>query len=158
MSCIITRKSRASIRGKLHHCQTYMRHFSHRRKYTACSSRDSFAYSESRHDSYPQFPRSSLGTRGLQTRSHRKKKKTAFLESLSAKASSTNEYENGFLEPNKNFCVSLYIVYCLIKQSSKGFLVLSRLPWNETYYRPMKRRGGQSSNKTKDAMRKVIEV
>ena len=31
MSCIITRKSRASIRGKLRHCQTYMRHFSHRR-------------------------------------------------------------------------------------------------------------------------------
>ena len=27
-----TRKSRASIREKLHHCQTYMRHFSHRRK------------------------------------------------------------------------------------------------------------------------------
>ena len=147
MSCIITRKSRASIRGKLHHCQTYMRHFSHRRKYTACSSRDSFAYSESCHDSYPQFPRSSLGTRGLQTRSHRKKKDCT-----------TNEYENGFLEPNKNFCVSLYLVYCLIKQSSKGFLVLSRLPWNETDYRPMKRRGGQSSNKTKDAMRKVIEV
>ena len=46
MSCIITRKSRASIRGKLHHCQTYMRHFSHRRKYTACSSRDSFLYSD----------------------------------------------------------------------------------------------------------------
>ena len=32
MSCIITRKSTASIRGRLHHCQTYMRHFSHRRK------------------------------------------------------------------------------------------------------------------------------
>ena len=31
---------------------------------------------ESRHDSYPQFPRSSLGTRGLQTRSE--KKTTAF--------------------------------------------------------------------------------
>ena len=75
MSCIITRKSRASIRGTLHHCQTYMRHFNHRRKYTACSLRDSFAYSESRHDTYPQFPRSSLGTRGLQTRSHRQKKK-----------------------------------------------------------------------------------
>ena len=82
MSCIITRKSRASIRGKLRHCQTYMRHFSHRPKYTACSSRDSFAYSESHHDSYPQFPRSSLGTHGLQTRSHRQKKETpAFLES-----------------------------------------------------------------------------
>ena len=31
MSCIITRKSRASIGGKLRHFQTYMRHFSHRR-------------------------------------------------------------------------------------------------------------------------------
>ena len=31
MSRIITRKSRASIRGKLRHYQTYMRHFSHRR-------------------------------------------------------------------------------------------------------------------------------
>ena len=93
MPCIITRKSRASIRGKLHHYQTYMRNFSHRRKYTACSSRDSFAYSESRHDSYPQFPRSLLGTRGLQTTSQRLKKKetTAFLESRSAKASSTNK-------------------------------------------------------------------
>ena len=59
-----------------------MRHFSHRRKYTACSSRDSFAYSESRHDSYPQFPRSSLGTRGLETRSHRQKKKRLHFESL----------------------------------------------------------------------------
>ena len=95
MLCIITRKSRASIRGKLHHCQTYMRHFSHRRNYTACSSRDSFAYSENRHDSYPQFPRSSLGTRGLQTRSHRQKKKTtAFLESCFAQASSTNKSIN----------------------------------------------------------------
>ena len=28
----------------------------------------------------------------------------------------------------------------LIKQSSKGFLVWRRLPWNETYYRPMKRK------------------
>ena len=46
---------------------TCMRQFSHRRKHTACSSRDSFAYSKSRHDSYPQFPRSSLGRRGLQT-------------------------------------------------------------------------------------------
>ena len=44
-------------------------------KKTAFSSRDSFPYNESRHDSYPQFPRSSLGTRGLQTRSHRQKKR-----------------------------------------------------------------------------------
>ena len=82
MSCLITRKSRASIRGKLHHCQTYMRHFNHRRKYTACSSRDSCAYSESRHDSYPQFPRSWLGTRGLQSRSHRQKKERTTLLSV----------------------------------------------------------------------------
>ena len=40
------RKSRTSVRGKLHHCPTYMRQFSHRRKHTACSSRDSFAYSK----------------------------------------------------------------------------------------------------------------
>ena len=44
-------------------------------KQTAFSSRDSFPYNESRHDSYRLFPRSSLGTRGLQTRSHRRKKK-----------------------------------------------------------------------------------
>ena len=74
MSCIITQKSRTSIRGKLHHCQTYRRHLSHRQKQTAFSSRDSFPYDESRHDSYPQFPRSSLGTRGLQTRSDKKKR------------------------------------------------------------------------------------
>ena len=68
-----------------------MRHFSHCQKYTARSSRDSFAYSKSRHDSYPQFPRSSQGTRGLQTTSHRQKgETTAVLESRSAKASSTN--------------------------------------------------------------------
>ena len=91
MSCIITREPRASIRGKLHHCQTYTRRFSHRRKYTACSSRDHLHTVKARHYSYPQFPRSSLGTRGLQTRSHRQKKKetTAFLKSRSAKASST---------------------------------------------------------------------
>ena len=72
-----------------------MRHFSHRRKYTACSSRDSFAYSESRHDSYLQFPRSSLGMSGLQTRPHRQKKETtAFLESRSDKASSTKKVGN----------------------------------------------------------------
>ena len=34
----------------------------------------SFPYNESRHDSYPQFPRSSLGLRGLQTRSDKKKR------------------------------------------------------------------------------------
>ena len=73
---------------------TSLPNFSHRGKYTTCSSRDSFAYSESHHDSHPQFPRSSLGTRGLQTKSHRQKKRRketiAFLESRSAKASSTN--------------------------------------------------------------------
>ena len=71
-------------------CSTYMRHFSHRRKYTACSSRDSFTYNEGRHDSYPQFPRSPLGTRGLQSREDRREKTPAFLESRSAKANSTN--------------------------------------------------------------------
>jgi len=46
-----------------------MRHFSHRRKKNAFSSRDSFPYNESRdrHDSYPQFRRSSLGTPGTMT-------------------------------------------------------------------------------------------
>ena len=74
---------------------TSLRHFSHRRKYTVCSSRDSLAYNKSHLDSYPKFPRSPLGTRGLQTRSHRQKKKEtpAFLESRSAKASSTNNIE-----------------------------------------------------------------
>ena len=38
----------------------------------------SFPYNESRHDSYPQFPRSSLGTRGLKTRSNKKKKRLHF--------------------------------------------------------------------------------
>ena len=45
------------------------------------------------HDSYPQIPRSPLGTPGLQFRSahtKKKKKKPAFLESRSAKASLTN--------------------------------------------------------------------
>ena len=52
---------------------------------------DSFTYNEGRHDSYPPFPRSPLGTRGLQSREDRRKNKTpAFLESHSAKASSTN--------------------------------------------------------------------
>ena len=70
-----------------------------RRKYTACSSRDSFAYSESCHDSYPQFTRSSPGTRGLQIRSHRQKKqRTVFLESPSAKASSTNQRTFGSID------------------------------------------------------------
>ena len=52
--------------------------------------RESFAYDESRHDSYPKFPRSPLGTRGLQTRSHTLKKREtpAFLECHSAKACS----------------------------------------------------------------------
>ena len=40
-----------------------MGHFSHR-KQTACTSQGSFAYKESRHDFYPQFARSLLGTPG----------------------------------------------------------------------------------------------
>ena len=71
-----------------------MRHFSHRRKSTACSSQDLFAYNESRHKSYPQFPRSPLGTPEVcppfcdgQT----EEKTLAFLESRFAKASSTKK-------------------------------------------------------------------
>ena len=69
-------------------------------KYTVCSSRDSFACSESCHDSYPQFPWSSPGMRGLQTRSHQQKKKqtTAFLESPSVKASLTNQRTFGCVD------------------------------------------------------------
>ena len=52
----------------------------------------------------------------------------------------SNKYEIAFLEPNKNCCVSLHLVHCLIKQSSKGFLVLSCLPQNQTQHRPMKRK------------------
>ena len=37
---------------------------------------------ESRHDSYPQFPRSLLGARGLQTRSDKKKRKRLHFKSL----------------------------------------------------------------------------
>ena len=47
-------------------------------------------YNESRHDSYPQFPRSSLGTRGLQTRSE-KKKRLHFKSLALLKARSTNQ-------------------------------------------------------------------
>ena len=53
------------------------------------ASRDSFAHNKSRHDSYPQFPRSPLGTPGTiadQLRKTDKKQKTrAFLESRSVK-------------------------------------------------------------------------
>ena len=104
MHTVITRTSRASIWGKLRHCQkaktcsTYMRHFSHRRKSTACSSQDSFAYNESHHDSYPQFPRCPLGTPGSIPPfcdGPTTKKTLAFLESCSAKASSTKKW-NGY--------------------------------------------------------------
>ena len=70
---------------------------------------DSFAYKEGRHDSYPQFPRSPLGTRGLQSREDQRKKKTpAFLESCSAKASSTNHIyqyslQNDLYTPQSQF-------------------------------------------------------
>ena len=61
----------------------------------ACSSRDLFAYNESRHGSYPQFPRSPLGTRGtmadhLAKTDEKKEKTPSYLEPRSAKASSTN--------------------------------------------------------------------
>ena len=52
---------------------TYMRHLSHRRNKLHSHHETHFHTMKSRHDSYPQFPRSSLGTRSLQTRSHRKK-------------------------------------------------------------------------------------
>ena len=71
-----------------------MRHFRHRRKYTARSSQDSFAYNESLHDSYPQFPRSPLGTPGNMppfSRRTDEKNTLAFLVSPSAKANSINE-------------------------------------------------------------------
>ena len=59
---------------------------------------DSFAYKEGHHDSYPQFPRSPLGTRDLQSREdRRKKKKPAFLEYRSAKAISTISYLSMFI-------------------------------------------------------------
>ena len=43
---------------------------------------DSFAYKEGRHDSYPQFPRSPLGTRDLQSREDRRKKQRLHFYSL----------------------------------------------------------------------------
>ena len=154
MSCIITRKSRASIRGKLHHCQTYMRHFSHRRKYTACSSRDSFAYSESCHDSYPQFPRSSPGTRGLQTRS-KKKQTTAFLESPSAKASSTNQRTFGsvdgdFLKSDrtKNTRKMLRYLSGLIYYSNTIFGNICRKNEVISHYCALKSHGAQDEFRT----------
>ena len=70
---------------------------------------DSFAYKEGRHDSYPQFPRSPLGTRDLQCREDRRKKTTpAFLESRSAKVSSTNHFyqcsfQNDLYTPQSEF-------------------------------------------------------
>ena len=110
--------------------KVHMCHFSHRRKYTACSSRDSFAYSESRHDSYPQFPRSSLGTRDLQTRSHRQKKKetTAFLESRSAKASSTNKWKYlTYYREYMNECEDLLLCFVLLGSSMMLILTDSTL-------------------------------
>ena len=69
------------------------RHFNHRLLITG-----SFAYNESSHDSYPQFPPSLLGTLGAGPRLRRTDgttttttiKTLAFLESRSAKARSTN--------------------------------------------------------------------
>ena len=54
----------APIGPDLRLCSTYMRHFSHRRKQIACTSQSSFAYKESRQDSYPQFALSPLGMPG----------------------------------------------------------------------------------------------
>ena len=66
--------------------------FEHKTSFICHMLYDSFAYKEGHHDSYPQFPWSPLGTRGLQFREHRRKKKPAFLESRSAKVSSTILY------------------------------------------------------------------
>ena len=93
-----------------------MGHFSHHRKKTACSSQDSFAYNESHHDSYPQFPRSPLGTPGsmapffatdrrkkiacslaLLKQARLQKKTLAVLYSCSAKASTTNKICDTYL-------------------------------------------------------------
>ena len=71
------------------------RHFNHRRKQTACSSRESFAFNKSHDDSYPQIPRSLLGTPGTmppfmgRTDEKAEKETLAFLESRSTTASST---------------------------------------------------------------------
>ena len=55
------------------------------------SSQDSFAYIESRHGSYPQFPWSPLGTPGTPLfATNQQKKMAAILESHSAKGSLTN--------------------------------------------------------------------
>ena len=56
-------------------------------KINACSSQDSFAYFESRHSSYPQFPWPPLGTPGTPLFATNQQKKW---ESRSAKESSTN--------------------------------------------------------------------
>ena len=71
-----------------------MRHFSHRRKYTACSSRDSFAYSESPHYSYPRCHGLRQERVAYKLGPTDRKETTAFLESRSAKASSTNKFQD----------------------------------------------------------------
>ena len=87
MSCVITRKLRASVRGKLHHCQI-----------SVIAKSKPHAHDKTHLHTMkvvtiliPCFH----GRRGLQFRSHTEKRKTkqtpAFLESCSAKASSTNK-------------------------------------------------------------------
>ena len=85
------------LHGRKNFAKNYViniaRYFSHLPTYTTCSSQDSYAYDESRHDSYSQFSRSPLGTTGTMADQLGKtegKKMPAFLESRSAKASSTN--------------------------------------------------------------------
>ena len=73
--------------------------FNHRRKYTACSLRDLIAYNESRDDSYPQFPRSPLGTPETlfwEGPTKKVKETLAFLESRSALRSSTSKVVRHF--------------------------------------------------------------
>ena len=92
-----------------------MRHFSHHRNIPHAHHGIylmliKYAYSKSRHDSYPQFPGSSLGTRGLQT-DRQKKETTAFLESRSAKASSTKKQCTAVRNVDFEFRIDAYVLY-----------------------------------------------
>ena len=48
--------------------------FEHKTSVTCHMLYDSFANKEGRHDSYPQFPQSPIGTRGLQSGEDQRKK------------------------------------------------------------------------------------
>ena len=82
--------------GKLHHCQKRVQRpclISAIAENKPHARHDSFGYNESRHDSYPQFPRSppvTLGPWRPFGEDRQKRKTPALLESRSAKASSTD--------------------------------------------------------------------